>query len=240
MGMPVIIQVVDDAITESDFEEVFSFLHYVDQKFSTYKLHSEITKINQGEILPGNYSDDMKFVLAESEKTKKETNGYFDISHNGKIDPSGLVKGWAIYNAAKILSSKGFTNYFVEISGDIEMSGYSSDEKKWKIGIRNPFKHDQIIKVLYLTNCGVATSGTYEQGQHVYDPKKPDKPLEEIVSITVIGPNIFDADRYATAAFAMQKEGILFLERLSGFEGYMIDKDGIATFTSNFEKYITK
>lgn len=237
MGMPVIIEIVDKGATTLDFEEVFSFFDYVDQKFSTYKSDSEITKINNGVVLPHNYSDDMKFVLSESEKTKIETDGYFDISHNGKLDPSGLVKGWAIYNAAKILSQKGYTNYFVEISGDIEISGYSYEKSKWKVGIRNPFQHDQIIKVLYLTNCGVATSGTYEQGQHVYNPKDPDKPLDEIVSITVIGPNIFDADRYATAAFAMQKEGIFFIEGLVGFEGYMIDKDGIATSTRNFERY---
>lgn len=237
MGMPVIVEVIEKNVTAVDFEEVFSFLQYVDQKFSTYKSDSEITKINQQEISTGNYSDDMQFVLTACEKTKRDTNGYFDIFRNGKLDPSGLVKGWAIYNAAKILSEKGFSNYFVEISGDIEISGLSSEKNKWKVGIRNPFDVDQIVKVLHLTNCGVATSGTYEQGQHVYDPIHPDRPLKDIVSITVIGPNIFDADRYATAAFAMQRDGIFFLERLPGFEGYMIDKDGIATYTTNFQRY---
>ena len=62
--------------------------------------------------------------------------------------------------------------------------------------------------------------------------------MNEIVSISVIGPNVFEADRFATAAFAMQRKGINFIEKLDGFEAYMIDKNGIATMTSKFEKYI--
>jgi thiamine biosynthesis lipoprotein len=63
------------------------------------------------------------------------------------------------------------------------------------------------------------------------------KPAEEIVSLTVIGPNIYEADRFATAAFAMGEKGILFIEDLAGFEGYMINHEGLATFTSGFKEY---
>ena len=50
----------------------------------------------------------------------------------------------------------------------------------------------------------------------------------------MIGPNIYEADRFATAAFAMGRDGILFIEELQGFEGYMIDRNGMATLTSGF------
>jgi FAD:protein FMN transferase len=85
---------------------------------------------------------------------------------------------------------------------------------------------------------GVATSGTYIRGLHIYDPKKDNQPVNEIVSLTVIGPNIYEADRFATAAFAMGKNGINFIENLPGFEGYMVDNDKKATLTTGFEKYI--
>ena len=58
--------------------------------------------------------------------------------------------------------------------------------------------------------------------------------------MTVIGPNVYEADRFATPAFAMGKKGIDFVENLPGLEGYMVDKDGIATMTSGFEKYTTE
>lgn len=108
------------------------------------------------------------------------------------------------------------------------------------IGIRNPFKHEEIVKVISLSKGGVATSGTYEQGQHIYNPKDRTQKLDEVVSITVVGSNIFDADRFATAAFAMQREGVSFIERLKGFEAYMIDRDGLATETSGWSTYITE
>lgn len=58
--------------------------------------------------------------------------------------------------------------------------------------------------------------------------------------MTVIGPNIYEADRFATACFAMGEKGIYFIEQLSGFEGYLIDNNKIATLTSNFKKHTTK
>jgi thiamine biosynthesis lipoprotein len=108
------------------------------------------------------------------------------------------------------------------------------------VGIRNPFNRDQIVKVLSLTDRGVATSGTAIRGQHIYNPHQPNTPLREIVSITLIGPNVLEADRFATAAFAMGQEGIQFVEALSGFEGYMIDADAKATYTSGFERYVAR
>jgi len=60
----------------------------------------------------------------------------------------------------------------------------------------------------------------------------------EIESLTVIGPNIYEADCYATAGFAMGKDGINFIEKLPNFEGYMVDHNGIATLTTNFNKYV--
>jgi thiamine biosynthesis lipoprotein len=84
----------------------------------------------------------------------------------------------------------------------------------------------------------LATSGTYVRGQHIYDPLNPDQSLTDIVSLSVIGPNIYEADRLATAAFAMGRAGILFIEERSRCEGYMIDATGQATFTSGFARYL--
>lgn len=97
--------------------------------------------------------------------------------------------------------------------------------------------------MLAISDRGVATSGTYARGRHIYNPvgdgsEGDDSTLDEILSITVIGPDVYDADCYATAAFAMGRSGIGFIESLEGFEGYMIDKNRQATFTSGFERYV--
>jgi len=179
----------------------------------------------------------MKTILALSEQTKQETQGYFDIQHNGIADPSGIVKGWAIFQAATMLKEAGCTNFYIDAGGDIQVSG-KKDGNPWRIGIRNPFNRKEIVKVLAVMDKGIATSGTAIRGQHIYDPHLLHTPLQDIVSLTIIGPNVYEADRFATASFAMGKRGINFIEQLPGFEGYMIDASARATFTSGFERYV--
>jgi len=238
MGMHITIEVVDPEVTSEIFKEIFSYFTAVDRRFSTYKSDSEISRINGGEISADSYSPEMKGIFALAEQTKKETMGYFDIRKpDGTIDPSGVVKGWAIKNAAEILLKKGYRNFYIDAGGDIQSYGLNAEGKEWNIGIRNPFKTEEIIKVVHVRGQGVATSGSYIRGQHIYNPYVPEKKLLEIVSLTVIGSDILEADRFATAAFAMGKEGISFIEQLPGFEGYAIDSAGMATFTSNFELY---
>lgn len=238
MGMPVTVEVVDISASAFDIEKVFDYFAYIDEKFSTYKPTSEISLINRKEIQKKDFSQDMKTVFFLSAETKTQTDGYFEISRNGKLDPSGLVKGWAIFNAGGMLKKAGFKNYYVEAGGDVQVSGKNGAGQAWSIGIKNPFKQNEIIQVLYLNNNeGVATSGTYIRGQHIYNPKNPNKPITDIVSLSVVGPNVYEADRFATAAFAMGKAGIIFLEKLPGLEGYVVDKDGIATMTSGWKKY---
>jgi len=238
--MPVIIEVIDRNVNHEILAEVFAYFVYVDEKFSIYKSTSEISAINRGEIEVFDYSEDMKMVFALAEETKQLTQGYFDIKRgDGPYDPSGLVKGWAIFKAAQILWAKGMNNFFINVAGDIQVSGLNGQGESWKIGIQNPFnKKQELIKVLSLAEGGVATSGTYVRGTHIYNPTKNKSTMAEIISLTVIGKDVYEADRFATAAFAMGRAGINFIENLPGFEGYLIDKLGIATMTSGFTKYI--
>jgi thiamine biosynthesis lipoprotein len=239
MGMPITVEVIDSDAT-SIIDKVFDYFIYIDNKFSVYKKDSEIMKINRKEVLLENASADMQEIFRLAEQTKQETDGYFDIvNRSGIYDPSGIVKGWAIYKASKIIEQAGFGNYYIDAGGDIQVGGKNSENKQWKIGIKNPFKQEEIVKTVYLDNQGIATSGTYIRGQHIYNPKSKSENITEIVSLSVIGPNVYEADRFATAAFAMGKAGIHLIERIKGLEGYIIDSAGIATMTSGFEKYIT-
>lgn len=239
MGMPITVAIVDPIALKKDIDSVFTYFQEIDNRFSTYKKDSEISRYNRGEIKEKDFSKNMRLVFQLSEKIKRETHGFFDIKKkDGTIDPSGLVKGWAISEASKKLVHKGFKNFFIEAGGDIQTHGKNEKGEDWIVGIENPFNRKEIIKVLSLRNKAVATSGTYIRGQHIYDPHHYGKDLNEIVSITIIGPTAYKADIYATAAFAMQKKGIEFLQSLRNIEGYMIDTKGIATYTTGFETYV--
>ena len=238
MGMPITVDVVDRSARSQDIAEIFSYFDAVDRRFSTYKQESEISRINRGEIALEAYSQDMKTVFALCDETKHMTNGFFDIvRRDGSRDPSGLVKGWAIREAAGLLKAFAYENFFIDAGGDIQVFGTNVSGRPWSIGIKNPFNQSQIVQVIYPQGAGVATSGTYIRGQHVYNPRAKHAPITDIVSLTVIGPDIYEADRFATAAFSMGREGIAFIESLDGFEGFMIDKDGMSIATSKFKMY---
>lgn len=236
MGMPVTVQTQDDAATQEHLNRAFAYFQYVDETFSPYKASSEVSRLNRGELAPEGYSADLRETLALAERTKRETGGYFDIMRDGVCDPSGVVKGWAIRRAAELLRASDLKNFYVDAGGDIQAIG-THDGAPWRVGIRNPFNRQQIVKALAVSDCGVATSGTAVRGQHIYNPLDPATPLLDVVSLTVIGADICDADRFATAAFAMGRAGIRFIEHLPGFEGYMIDAHGVATYTSGFERF---
>lgn len=238
MGMPIAVEVVDQQVTADDLKAVFAYFRTVDQTFSTYKKDSEISRLNRGELTADRLSSDVKEILQLAEDTKKETNGYFAIQTKNGIDPSGIVKGWAVYQASELLRKQKFTDFLIDAGGDIQAVGKNSNGKLWTIGIRHPFDADQIVKVIAVADKGVATSGTYQRGHHIYDPRDNNREVTSIASLTVIGPTIYDADRFATAAFAMGKKGIYFIENLPGYEGYMIDRKGKATSTTGFEQFV--
>ncbi len=235
--MPAAVEVVDgDAMPA--IETAFAYFTAVDDRFSTYKLESEISRINRGEITESARSDEMREIIALAQQTKEETHGFFDIcTPAGTLDPSGVVKGWAIRNAARIIAAMGHEDYYVEIGGDIQSHGKNAGGTEWSVGIQNPLKADEIVKVVYPHGKGIATSGTAARGGHIYNPHAPQELVRELASITVIGPDVFEADRFATAAFVMGARGAAFIESLEGFEAYAIDPSGIATMTGGFAAY---
>jgi thiamine biosynthesis lipoprotein len=233
MGMPITVDVSNapSAIVET----VFDYFKRIDQRFSTYRPDSEISAINRGDLPIADWSGEMLEVLALSEKTKGETDGYFDIrKRDGSLDPSGIVKGWAIRNAARIVLGAGIDDFFIDAGGDIQASGKNKSGQDWSVGIRNPFEPNEIIKVVYPRGRGIATSGTYVRGQHIYNPHGIGAPITDIISLTVVGADVLEADRFATAAFAMGAHGIFFLEQMPDLEGYVVDINGRATPTSGF------
>ena len=211
MGMPITIEMTGDSVDPAHFERIYSYFEHVEEVFSPYRATSETSRINSGLLRVEDSSEEMRTVIRLAEKTRVETQGYFDVNSDGVFNPVGLVKGWAVYQASEMLRQAGVWDFYIEAGGDIQLSGRNGSGEDWAVGIRNPFDQEEIVKSLRLSDMGIATSGTYVRGQHIYDPVAADgAPTDEIVSLTVLGPNVYEADRFATAAFAMGRAGIHF------------------------------
>jgi len=230
MGMPVVVELRDEAADdEALFDSVFGWLRCVDATFSTYKADSEISRIGRGELTMEEASDEVRYVLARCEELRAETGGYFDARVPSGVDPSGLVKGWAVDRAAAILDAAGRTAYAINAGGDIRFRGGS-----WRIGIQHPLEPQAVARIIEADDLAVATSGEYERGSHVRDPHTG-QPPSGILSVTITGPDLGTADAYATAAFAMgATRATHWTARLRGYEALTILADGRVLATPGF------
>jgi thiamine biosynthesis lipoprotein len=230
MGTAISLDVRDASVSAAALEQAFDYLRGVDLRFSTYKPDSEVSRLIRGEITEADCSPDLNEVLALCEQVRGTTEGYFDIrAHrpDGRPDPTGLVKGWSLENAGRILEAAGAHNYCINGGGDIVSRGEAAPGKAWRVGIRHPQIADRLATVLAVRNAGVATSGAYERGDHVRDPFTG-RAAAGVLSITIVGPNLTLADAYATAAFAMGPTGLAWVANVPDYEGCSVtaDRDG--------------
>jgi thiamine biosynthesis lipoprotein len=217
-------------------DSAFRWLHSVDDRFSTYRASSDVSRLARGEIAEWQASDDVRLVLDASEAMRRRTDGFFDVrhaGHDGRIDPSGYVKGWALEHASEVIAAGGARNFTLNGGGDILARGGAAPGVSWRIGIRHPIAHDRVAAVIAVSDLSVATSGAYERGGHIVDPHTA-RPAEGLLSVTVVGPSMAIADAYATAAFAMGRAGATWLARQAGYEGCVITADRRMLTTAGF------
>jgi FAD:protein FMN transferase len=233
MGMPVTVQVVDDLAEGETLDEVFDDFALLDRAFSPFLEGSEVSRINRGELRPEDAGPLVSQAIELCRLYERATDGYFSCWIGGRFDPSGLVKGWAIDRACSILDRHGYRDFFVDAGGDVQTRGRNAQGDPWRVGVRHPVERDKVACVILARGLAVATSGTYEKGEHILDPHSG-KPANALLSLTVVGLDILQADIYATAGFAMGVSGLEFVQRTPGYEAYAIDSQLRASYTSGF------
>ncbi len=238
MGMPITIEIIgEDPKTDELITSGFNEFRATDELFSTYKPTSEISRLNRGELTRTTVSPTVREVLKTCDELKIKTQGYFDMSYHGSLDPSGYVKGWSIGRVEAILRQGGATNFVVSAGGDMVCAGHRADGMPWVIGIADPSNPKQSVKNLNLSDQAIATSATYERGEHIYDPRTG-LPAIGLVSVSVVGPDIVTADVYATTVFAMGQAGVSWIQGQADYAAYIIGTDGQAVLTPSLQTYI--
>jgi thiamine biosynthesis lipoprotein len=236
MGTVFTIDIRDLGSWDEAVAEVVEWLHRVDTVFSTYKPESDISRLRRGELDLGRCDPDVPTVIDLCAVVEAETDGFFTASWEGNVDPTGLVKGWAIERASDILRAHGSCNHSVNGGGDIQLAGESAPGEPWRIGISDPLDATRLVSVVGGRDFAVATSGTAERGLHIVDPKSGAAPTV-LVAVTVVGRSLTRTDAYATAAFAMGHGAAAWLEDLPDHEGLVVFDGGGTTETSGFVAY---
>ena len=208
-------------------------LQRADAIFSTWKEHSPINQLRRGEITVAQAPPEVTAVLEACATARSLSDGWFDPwAMPGGFDPTGYVKGWAAQRALSALSMPGVTGGIVNAAGDVVASGCPGRGEPFRVAIVDPCDRRRFACVVELVG-GIATSGTYERGRHLIDPRTG-QPAARAASASVAGPDLGLADALATALAVAGPAGLAFIEPIEGYEGFVIGYDGSWQSTTYF------
>ncbi|HEY5981322.1 MAG TPA: FAD:protein FMN transferase [Microlunatus sp.] len=240
MGMPISLALrgrhADTAQGERAWADVVTELEWVDRVFSTYRDDSAISRLDRGEIDVTDCPPEVREVLALGRQAEEQSGGAFSIrlprpggsADDRRLDPSGVVKGWAVQRASRRLATLDDTDLCLSAGGDMVCRVTDPRRPAWQIGIEHPIDPSRLIATVPVRRGAVATSGTARRGAHLYDARTG-RPVEGVASVTVIGPELTWADIDATAAFAQGTEAADWLRGRPGRTGLVVWADGSTT-----------
>jgi FAD:protein FMN transferase len=234
MGMPISLALRGrheaDERAASAWHEALEGLREVDRVFSTYRDDSVICRLDRGELRLEECPPEVGEVLELGERARIESLGAFDVRRPGPdralvLDPSGVVKGWAVERAAQVLEELPDTDFCLSAGGDLVCRTRLPGSPGWRIGIEDPADPTRVVAVVPVRNGAVATSGLARRGAHIVDARTGRTP-GEVASVTVVGPDLTWADIDATAAFAMGHEALTWLRGREDRSGLVVWADG--------------
>lgn len=163
------------------------------------------------------------------------------------LDFGGVAKGWSAQQAVARLQAYG--PCLVDASGDIAISGLREGGQPWQIGVADPLHPDLDLAELRLGRCGVATSGRdrrrWQQDgvwrHHIIDPRTGLPAETDVLSATVIAPDLIWAEIAAKTAFILGGQaGLAWLEQRPALAGILVLEDGRSLFSTQMEGYLWK
>ncbi len=218
LGADIVVAALADARSE---------LERMDQRFSHYQADSDINRWQSGGGIDPDGLADILHVLDECDRMLADSGGVF-VARNprtGSLDTAGYVKGYAIRRSAEVLAKAGLAAYSVGVGGDGYFAGRPGSGRPWHVAIQHPHKRFGVAAVVPVVDGAVATSGTAERGDHIWHGEDAGT-RHSLASFTVIGPDIAEADCYATIGFAMGEAGIDWVAGHQGYRTLVVRRDG--------------
>jgi len=162
-----------------------------------------------------------------------------------RLDFGGSAKGWAAHQAAQRLAS--CAPALVSAGGDIALTPRKHPEEEWQVGIKNPLQGELEIARIRLRTGGVATSGTDhrfwekdgEWFSHIIDPRTNAPVESDILSATVIAPNLMEAEMVSKTCLILGSEqGIHWLNQREGAAGLFVLQNGETVLSKKMASYL--
>ncbi len=132
-------------------------------------------------------------------------NRFLEFKYSDTIlDLGGVIKEYAVDEAAKIVQKHGIKSAIINFGGDIFCVGEKEDRVPFSIGIKNPKNPSENLVIVELKNQGLTTSANYERSfkienkefSHILTKNKQQK---DIISSTIISNSTLKSGIYSTS-----------------------------------------
>lgn len=223
-----------EALVRDDIARACAVLHEDDATFSLWRDDTPLQRMRRGELSIWDASDAMADVFTRCLVARRLSGGWFDPwEQPGGYDPTGLVKGWSAMRCLHELREAGVEAAMVNAGGDIAVFGTpAGGAQGWRIGVRAPGDAGKLAFVAEV-HSAIATSGTYERGDHFVNPKSGRREAA-VASATVTGPDLDVVDALATAVACAGVDGLRLIEDIEGHEACVVLDDGSLRATAKF------
>lgn len=230
MAMPFTIQTVSYPnrpypyeITKQAIQYLQTYLDQIDQDFSPFKNNSLVSRFQNNQLLPSEFTDQFQEVLGLTTMFRDLTEGAFDPYFDNHYDPTGLVKGWAIQHGfdfflKPLLQQDSIVAIALNGAGDMQLNTKENNPFQWHVGIENPADPQSIIREITIQNGAIATSGFSKRGQHI----KRISPDDSLTQATIIANELIVADVMATTAIAMERQKFEAFANKQNLHGLLI------------------
>jgi thiamine biosynthesis lipoprotein len=212
-------------------DQVEAILRRIGARFSLENPESELSQIHLSKAPIVDVSDEMQRVLDGCRLVEAMTDGAFRPRNEaGDLDPTGFVTGWAIKRSGAALTEAGFSNWCLNVGGDILTSGLH-EERPWHVAIQNPEEPTAVVAVLEISDVAVATSGHYAReidglaAPHIWNAEG--QMDARLGSMTVVGPSVDIADALATGCWAMGNAAFEVLEKIPEYHLMKVEADAV-------------
>lgn len=214
-------------------QAVVAWLAAVEQALSPYREDSDLCRWRRGELDMADAPLLAEVTAACQALPDLTGGGFHPVDPQGRYDPTGYVKGWAVQRGAALLVEHGVTHACLGVGGDLQVLGRRDGGRPWRVAVVDPNDHRRIVAVVQApggpgARLAVATSGSAQRGAHIWPgqgaapgegtdlgwppvPRLARPPREQprrdpLASVTVVGPELHLADAFATAVWARALE----------------------------------
>lgn len=202
MGTIISLQVHDTANKVVD--RFFNRIRELEALLSRFRPDSQVSLIADGLLRQADSDPAVLEVLSRCSDLRYRTEGCFEYEPQRQssdpadpiLDPNAVAKGWIVNEAAAVLKDAGVREFFINAGGDV-LASRPRLEQPWRVGVQHPDDPGAVIAIFGVSHGAVATSGAYERGQHIRSAQS-----SRLKSVTVVGPDLAEADGLATAVLA--------------------------------------